>query len=164
MHANERILQAARSWLGVPYRKAGRDRRRGVDCLNYVGQCFLQAGISHSLPAWRNYEYGFWKAPGDVILAAIEDGLRLLGSEVEVEEYQSLGRADWRPGDLVCVSQMEGLNKATHAVIVESVTSHSVRILHARQGSGGCVESTRMPPSWRMIRLYRFLGWEAPAK
>lgn len=164
MHADEKILEVARTWLGVPYRKAGRTRHRGVDCLNYIGLSFHGAGVITELPAWEDYEYGFWKKPGDPIVEAIERALEKVGEDIEIERYVGEDippRDQWRPGDFLCVCQLRKLEKTTHTVIVEQVEQHAVTILHARQGRGGKVERTQLPQRWQVHRLYRAIGWVA---
>ena len=161
MEAGERILERARTWIGTPYKKAGRDRRRGVDCLNYVGLSYVEAGILSRLPEHRDYAPGFWRKPGDTILEAIEEGLESIVAPYESTHFCDTDRALWRPGDLLCVSQLRRLEKITHTALVERVEPHAVTILHARQGRGGKVERTQLCPSWRVLRVYRILGWVA---
>lgn len=152
------ILTAARSWLGVPYRKAGTCRLRGVDCLNFVGLCFVDAGILSKLPAPRDYSYGFWRTHPDLIGDAIREGVQHFEPGHTLEFLRPPRLADLRPGDVLSVCQLRKLDRATHVVIVESVDPSAVRIIHARQGLGGCVERSQLNPRWRVLSHYRILS------
>lgn len=156
MSISEDILTSAISWVGVPYRKSGRDRTRGVDCLNFVGMVLLESGVVSELPAHQNYEYGFWRRPGDTILESFDD-TSILSPNRKLLSFEDLPRNEWLPGDILCLSQLKRLEKATHVVIVESIDSHSTHIIHARQGRDGAVERTQMDRSWRPIRLFRII-------
>jgi cell wall-associated NlpC family hydrolase len=43
--ARERVVAAARSWLGTPYHTGGRLKGAGVDCLTLLAEVFAEAGV-----------------------------------------------------------------------------------------------------------------------
>ncbi len=149
------ILAEAVKWLGTPYAKSEAVRGEGVDCLHFIGGVLRDLGILTRIPE-RDYNYGFWRTPGvDLIREGVEEAIKLLAPGFCAVRLPS--GAPREPGDFVCFAQLPNDDRPTHVAWVEKDLGHSLIVLHAPQNrhqSGGRVERTRRPPSWRIVDHY----------
>lgn len=146
MSLPSRIVAAAESWLGTPYKPNGKDRG-GVDCLNWCACVFVEVGVLSSVPPWRA-DAAFWQGRGDRICDSIEEARRLL-----VDGYRLDAVGEPMPGDLITVSHFRALRKATHAAVVEKVVDGCVDVVEAARGFA--VVRCSLPASLRVHRIYR---------
>lgn len=150
----QRIVQEAISWEGTPWQKATRVKGRGADCLNFCAGVFQNVGVLKEVPT-REYPYRWWQDPeADLVTEGVLEGIQHLhdgyGCLIVPEGLE--------PGALVTVGQLPRDPRATHAVLIEEVLPHSIRIIHARQGAGGRIQRTRMPPNWHIVNIFLIRG------
>ena len=151
----EEITKIAEAWVGVPFRDRGRTRA-GVDCANFGGAVFYEAGVLLGIPKY-NYRRGYWKRKPYLILEAVLSAIQCADPKYNIEHIK--GRpTHLYPGDLLLVSQRPGIEAITHAVIVVEYSGLGVTIVHARQGGGsmpGQVEKCLMPAPWSIREVFR---------
>lgn len=115
----ERILEVARSYIGVPYRYGGMDRS-GVDCSGLACRVYADA-VGIQLPRTA-------------------DAQAQVGEAVSIQHLQ--------PGDLVFFKEPKG-KKISHVGIVSEVGKGEIRFIHASTGRRRVVEDSLMDPHWR---------------
>ncbi|MEN3041664.1 MAG: C40 family peptidase [Bacteroidia bacterium] len=115
----EKVVAEVRSYLGVPYKFGGMDRK-GVDCSGLVCRVYLDAaGLS---------------------LPRTADAQAQVGEPVE--------KAKLRPGDLVFFKEPKAKN-ITHVGIVHKVEGGEVSFIHAASGRRQVVEDRLSDPHWQ---------------
>jgi cell wall-associated NlpC family hydrolase len=103
----QKVIQAARSYIGTPY-KYGGTSRRGMDCSGLLCTTFQTINITLPRPSYEQAEYG-----------------------------QEVRLRDVRPGDLVFFSEKKSRNKVSHAGMVTSVNGpEDVTFIHASTSRG----------------------------
>ncbi|MCS7152614.1 MAG: C40 family peptidase [Bacteroidia bacterium] len=117
---NDEIVSTARSYLGIPYRYGGMDRK-GVDCSGLVCRVYLDAA--------------------GIQLPRTADAQALVGQEVKKENLEK--------GDLVFFKEPRS-KRITHVGIVSQVEGGSVKFIHAASGRGKVVEDNLDDPHWRI--------------
>lgn len=118
---SERVVVAARNYLGTPYRYGGIDKK-GIDCSGLLVCSFREVDVS--LPRTSDQQSGYGKA-------------------VSIYEL--------KPGDLVFFSSKKGRGKVSHAGMVTEVRGKDeVMFIHA-SSSKGVVESNLLSPYYRNI-------------
>lgn len=144
MTARSEIVQAAREWVGTPFRHQGRLQGQGVDCIGLV------AGVARSLallPAAqidaieaRHSGYGREPAKG-MLERALDDVL------------VRVARADMQSGDVLL---MRFVREPQHVAILD-LEGEVPYIVHAYQGVQRCVHH-RLDEAWarRIVRAYCF--------
>ncbi len=102
-----KVIEAARSYIGTPYRYGG-TTRRGMDCSGLLCTSFQVVNISLPRPSYEQAEYG---------------------REVRLRDVQ--------PGDLVFFSDKKIGNKVTHVGMVTVVNGRGeVTFIHASTSRG----------------------------
>jgi cell wall-associated NlpC family hydrolase len=102
-----KVIEAARSYIGTPYRYGG-TTRRGMDCSGLLCTSFQAVNISLPRPSYEQAEYG---------------------REVRLRDVQ--------PGDLVFFSDKKIGNKVTHVGMVTVVNGREdVTFIHASTSRG----------------------------
>ena len=86
----KKLIEEAKTWLGTPYKYAGVEKNRGVDCSGLVMKTYLSS-VEVSLP--RN-------------------------SAKQAEYCRKLKKKDVRPGDLVFFATGKDAKKVTHVGIM----------------------------------------------
>jgi NlpC/P60 family putative phage cell wall peptidase len=137
--ARERIVAAARDWIGTPYRHQASCRGAGTDCLGLVRGVWrdLYGTEPETPPA---YTPDWAEAPGAPEETMAEAARRHL-IEIEVEDGEA--------GDVV-LFRMRPQGPAKHAAILAS----RARMIHAY--SGRAVVETALPAWWRKRLVYAF--------
>lgn len=137
---NERVLQAARGWIGTPYRHQGTAKGIGCDCLGLVRGLWREVyGDEPEQPG--NYAADWAERSGkDRLRLAAERHLTPLGAKDEMQ-----------PGDLLLFRWRDGF-PAKHA----GVLAEDGRFIHAWEHAG--VVSSPLVPAWRrkLAHVYRF--------
>lgn len=122
------VIEAARKYLGTPYKYSGTDKR-GIDCSGLMCRSFSEIGIT--LPHQS------------------EEQSRL-GKPVKINELQ--------PGDLVFIGAKKGSNKITHVGLVVSVGNGKVIFIHASTKKGvieeNLLEKWYQPLFIKGVRLF----------
>lgn len=129
------LIQAARSYLGVPFRHCGADRE-GVDCVGLILAAMREAGMGDYRP--RPYARG--------------DFSRLLK---EIERFAAPREGMPEPGDLL-VMRVKG--ELTHCALV----TDDGRIIHADERRGRVVEN-RLTAEF-LVRVAVVYRWRAVDK
>lgn len=145
----QRIVAAARSWLGTPFHHGARKKGVGVDCGNLLLAVYLEAGVLQEAPAFEP------PPPGWYLHHADERYVRLIA------RYCEPVQPPWEPGD-VLVFRGWRWPSAGHAGIYVG----GGLLIHAVQGSG--VEEWPMSSSLLTATLDSGWRWrggvrEAPA-
>lgn len=153
------LLLSAQTWIGAPWRKDGRDRERGVDCANMIGCAGIEAGLLYALPGARSVPLGFWRHPGDPITESIRDSRAFLVPGLDLVELPWTGFDSLEPGDILTISALRKIDKATHAAVVKEVCGYGCTILHA-SATAGRVRESALDPGWRVLRIFRVVRWE----
>lgn len=126
------LVRAARTFLGVPFVHAGRDRN-GVDCVGLVLAAAAEAGLFDYTP--RPYQRG--------------DHSRLIA---EVTRFAAPAAGDPVPGDLLL---MRVRGELTHVALVTEAGT----IIHAHERVGRVVEQTLTAELLgRVAVVYRWRG------
>jgi cell wall-associated NlpC family hydrolase len=115
----ERVVAAARSWLGTPFHHGTRQKGVGVDCGNLLVAVYLEAGVLREAPAFEP------PPPGWHLHHADERYLRLIA------RYCQPVRPPWEAGD-VLVFRGRHWPSAGHAGLFIG----DGLLIHAVQGSG----------------------------
>lgn len=138
----DRVIAAARGWLGTPYVHQASCRGAGADCLGLVRGVWREVlGCEPlALPA---YTPDWSEASGDEAL--LSGAARLLRPIATGEE---------RPGDVIVFRMRHGA-VAKHLGLL-AATGDTARFIHAYSGHG-VVESPLTPP-WarRIVAYFRF--------
>lgn len=152
---NDRIVRGALDWVGVPYLKEGKTKN-GTDCIFSIAQVLYELDLLDALPD-GSYRFNYWQGPGDPMVEAIERARATLVSDGYALMPWSVD--DLRPGCILTVSHLAGLEKSTHGMFVVATHSHSIEVVHARQNpeGGGEIERTRKPSSWKKRNCYRMV-------
>lgn len=128
------VVQVARSYLGVPYKVGGMDRR-GMDCSGLVCKAYQEA-LHLSLPRT---------------------------ADAQAEQGKSVSMTDLRPGDLVFFREPRA-KKITHVGIVSEVRGREVRFIHASTSKGVREDSLQDPHwQARFVEARRLLSPTPPA-
>ena len=121
-------IEAARKYLGTPYKYSGTDKR-GIDCSGLMCRSFSEIGIT--LPH-QSEEQG------------------KMGKPVKI--------GDLLPGDLVFIGAKKGSSKITHVGLVVSVGSNKVLFIHASTKKGvieeNLLEKWYQPLFIKGVRLF----------
>lgn len=103
----QKVIQAARSYIGTPYRYGGTSRK-GIDCSGLLCTTFQTVNITLPRPSYEQAEYG-----------------------------QEVRLRDVRPGDLVFFSEKKSSNRVSHAGMVTEVNGPGdVTFIHASTSRG----------------------------
>ena len=124
------LIEAARSYLGVPFRHAGRDRN-GVDCVGLILAAARESGMFDYQPR------GYARGDSSRLVAEVER------FAVEVETEPEAG----------CLLLLECRGEVTHCALV----SERDTILHADERRGRVVEQRLQAAiRRRVVRCYRW--------
>lgn len=141
MNITARLITAARSYVGAPYRHLGRSRF-GVDCLGLLVCAARDAGLLEEERDWRDYTS---RATDYTIIEEMEaSGL-----------FMRL--ADWRAaraGDVI-LQKFHARYPASHILIVTEFDGTYWRAIHASSHTGRVVEQ-RVGHIERCFATYRF--------
>mgnify|MGYP002780892693 CR=1 FL=1 len=142
----ERIVTAARGWIGTPYRHQASCKKAGADCLGLV------RGV------WREVAGEEPERPP----AYTPDWADVLGEEVLLHaarrHFQEIAVGAAREGDVLLFRMASGA-PAKHAAIVSRVDDdEAARIIHAYWGRAVC--ETQLVPWWRR-RIAAAFAWPA---
>lgn len=119
--STSKVVQAARSYIGTPYRYGGTDRS-GLDCSGLLCVSFQSAGVKIPRSSYEQAE---------------------MGSQVRLQEVA--------PGDLVFFSERKQGGKVSHAGLVTAVRgSDEVTFIHSST-SRGVVEDNLHAEYYRKI-------------
>lgn len=103
----QKVIQAARSYIGTPY-KYGGTTRRGMDCSGLLCTTFQTVNITLPRPSYEQAEFG-----------------------------QEVRPRDLQPGDLVFFSEKKSRNKVSHVGMVTEVNGpNDVTFIHASTSRG----------------------------
>jgi NlpC/P60 family putative phage cell wall peptidase len=139
----EAIVEAARGWIGTPYRHQASCRGAGSDCLGLLRGVWREV-VGREPEAVPSYSRD-WSEPGrseDLLAAA---GRHLLGLTREAAE----------PGD-VLVLRMRDRSVAKHVGILARSPAGDATLIHAYSGHG--VVESPLTPAWsrRVAGAFRF--------
>lgn len=141
--AGERIVAAARGWLGTPYRHQESCRGVGTDCLGLIRGIWREVlgGEPEPVPA---YTPDWAEATGEERLLAAA-GRHMF----EVPQESAMA------GDMLAF-RMIARGPAKHLAILSSAGTMSGRIIHAYSGHAVC--ETRLTDAWRrrLAGVFRF--------
>ena len=139
----DRIVTAARAWLGTPYRHQASCKGIGADCLGLVRGVWRDV-LGHEPERPPAYTADWAEATGDERL--LRAAHRLL---VRVREDEA------RPGDILLFRMLDR-GPAKHAAILTSDHLDQGRIIHAYSGHDVC--ETRLTTAWRrrLAGVFRF--------
>lgn len=142
--SGERIVAAARSWLGTPYQHQASVRGEGADCLGLVRGVWREVvgAEPEPLPAYSSD----WAEVGgrEILLKAARRWL------VEKPADQA------EPGDVLLFRMSPGA-LVKHCAILSAVDGPEPKIIHAYWGRA--VVESWLGPWWR-ARLAGVFGWE----
>ena len=135
----ERVLAAARTYLGTPYRHQGSRRGVGCDCLGLV------RGVWRELYGEEPEDPGPYRP--DWMARSGDD--RLL--EAARRHLVPVERVEAKPGDVALFRRRDGA-PATHCGILDEAG----RLIHAYEGAA--VVSSPMPRAWtrRIAGTFRY--------
>ncbi|QVM84935.1 hypothetical protein [Novosphingobium decolorationis] len=130
------LVEAARAFVGTPFRLCGRDPATGLDCAGLVGSALAKLGRPLALPV--RYTLRFRQPPdaGSVLAAA---GLHAAHGEPA-------------PGDIAMVRT----GACQYHFLIHSVPERNIAI-HAHAGLRRIVEGP-LPTSWRQLG-----AWHLPS-
>lgn len=143
MSRREQALQAARSFIGTPYRHQGHRRGVGCDCLGLV------RGV------WRELYRREPEAPGPYSQDWAETGQGDPLLAAAQRHFRSLAPGEGLPGDLV-LFRWRALGPARHCGILDEADASGPRLIHAYEGAW--VLSSPLTPGWagRIAATFRF--------
>lgn len=133
MPDREQILEAARAWLGTPFRHQGRCRGVGVDCIGLI------VGVARDLGINARDRTDYPRQPdGRSLEAALENQLLCLRPE------------EIRPADVL-------LMRIRHLPQHVGFLAEHGTLIHAHSAAGRVVEM-RLDERWwdRLVAAYRF--------
>lgn len=136
-------VEAARSWLGTPYRHQASERGVGADCLGLVRGVWREV-VGEEPEELPPYSADWAEREGEetLLMAARR---RLVERPVEM----------MRPGDVLLFRMSEGA-AVKHCAILSAVDGPEPRMIHAYWGRA--VVESWMGPWWRR-RLVAVFGW-----
>lgn len=120
------IVFEARTWLGTPFHHQGRVKGVGVDCAG------VPIGVAQALGLAWNDRAGYGRVPRGGVFQA-----------VVAETLQRIALEDVLPGDLMTFAWR---SEPQHIALVSQ--RDPLRILHAWQDAGQCVEND-LDATWR---------------
>lgn len=142
MDRQERIVAAARSWIGTPYRHQQSCKGGGTDCLGLVRGVWrdVVGGEPEPVPAYTaDWSETFGR---EDLLAAARRWLRPCPDGA------------MQPGDVLLFRMFDG-SVAKHLGIV-SDTAHCARFVHAYLGHGVVESPLSMPWARRVVARFSF--------
>lgn len=122
-----RLVEQARTWLGVPYLHQGRNRF-GVDCVGFPRGVYLELGV----PTEDYRAYGLEAHPDDLLRrmrGALGDEVAL--APVRAEQLQ--------PGDIV-VFHFPGSKTPRHLAMIADRAGGALNFIEANGNTGRVVE------------------------
>jgi hypothetical protein len=135
----DEVVAEARTWIGVPYRKRGRSRTAGVDCLGLL----VMVGIHFNVPHRDEPNYSDWPDPSYRILRTLDRYLKIVPGEPHPGMVGVFANSRL-PGHTGFFSELHGSLHVIHARMdVRKVAEHEFR-----QG--------RFFTDARLIRVYAF--------
>jgi cell wall-associated NlpC family hydrolase len=135
----DEVVAEARTWIGVPYRKCGRSRTAGVDCLGLL----VNVGIRFQVPHKDEPNYSEWPDPHYRILKTLSRYLRIVPGEPRPGTVGVFANSKL-PGHVGFFSELNGRLHVIHARMdVRKVAEHEFQ--HGRFFTDA-----------RLIRLYAF--------
>ena len=136
----EDIVQAARKWIGSPYRHQASLRGAGCDCLGLVRGLWREL-IGPEPEPMRPYSPDWAEAGAKENLIALGD-----------KHFVSVDLSDWKAGDVLVFRFREGA-VAKHV----GVATDKAHMIHAHDGA--CVAEVAIG-AWRrrIVRAYSFPG------
>lgn len=137
------IVQAARLWLGTPYRHQASCRGAGADCLGLVRGVWRDV-MGHEPERPPAYTADWAEASGEERMLAAAHRHLFRVREVEAA-----------PGDLLFFRMIDR-GPAKHVGILSSAGLNQGRIIHAYSGHDVC--ETRLTTAWlrRLAGVFRF--------
>lgn len=137
--SDRKLVEAARAYLGTPFKHRGRTRR-GLDCAGLVVVSFQDLGR----PVVDKRVYG--REPH-------KDGLRQV---VESNSLERVEDGDWRPGD---IALMRFVREPHHLGIFGDYSLGGLSLIHS-YGDVGKVVEHRLDEVWagRVLSVYRYKG------
>jgi NlpC/P60 family putative phage cell wall peptidase len=138
-----RIVEAARRWLGTPYRHQASKRGVGADCLGLVRGVWREiVGPEPEHPPAYSDDWAEATGEERLMLAALR-------------HMQKIPRCATQRGDMLLFRMMER-GPAKHAAILTSDSLEHGTILHAYSGHSVC--ETRLTDPWlrRLAAVFRF--------
>ncbi|MEQ8267653.1 MAG: NlpC/P60 family protein [Parvibaculum sp.] len=140
MTTRDRIVTAARGWIGTPYRHQASAKGAGCDCLGLVRGVWRETmGAEPETPP--PYTPDWAELPGGAGAETMAEAARRHMGEIAC--------GDARAGD-VMLFRMRGAGPAKHAAILSAET----RMIHA--WSGRAVVETSLGRWWRARAAYAF--------
>lgn len=136
-------VEAARGWLGTPYRHQASEKDVGADCLGLVRGVWREV-VGEEPEAPPPYAADWAEIGGEETLLAAARR-RLVEKPV----------AAMRPGDVLLFRMSEGA-AVKHCAILSAVEGPEPRMIHAYWGRA--VVESWMGPWWRR-RLVAVFGW-----
>lgn len=141
-------IEAARAWLGTPYRHQASEKGVGADCLGLVRGVWREViGEEPETPPAYSAD---WAEVGDEETLLEAARRRLVERPV----------AAMRPGDVLLFRMSEGA-AVKHCAILSEIDGPEPRMIHAYWGRA--VVESWMGPWWRR-RLVAAFGWPAARK
>jgi len=139
----DRILAAARGWLGTPYRHQASCRGAGADCLGLIRGIWREVLGSEPQPV-PAYTPDWAEATGEERLLAAAS-----------RHMTRVARRAARAGDMLAF-RMISRGPAKHVAILSSPSIGDGRIIHAYSGHDVC--ETHLTAAWirRIAGAYRF--------
>ena len=138
-----RVVEAARAWLGTPYRHQASLRGEGGDCLGLVRGVWRElVGVEPEAPPPYSPDWAEIGG-GEMLLAAARRWL----TEIDVAEA--------RPGDVLMFRMIPGA-PVKHCAILSDDAGPEPRMIHAYWGRA--VVESWMGPWWRR-RLAAAFRW-----
>ncbi len=139
----ERILAAARGWLGTPYRHQASCRGAGADCLGLIRGIWREVlgAEPEAVPA---YSPDWAEATGEE---------RLL--EAATRHMAAVAPDAARAGDMLAF-RMIACGPAKHVAILSTPSIGTGRIIHAYSGHAVCETSLTRPWLRRIAGAFRF--------
>lgn len=137
----DRIL---RSWAGTPYKHCGVWKGRGVDCITFVAQAWLEYGILREVD-YRYYPRGWHRLDEELLLGAVMEHVQAhIKPQYAVEEVpaQAWGTS-LRRGDLLllnaCLSERTNhsallLAEGREEAIIHCTTKAGVHVAQYNEG------------------------------
>ena len=140
----ERVVAAARGWIGTPYRHQASCRAVGCDCLGLVRGVWREVmGAEPERPPAYTPDWAEATGEERMLAAAARHMVRV--------------EAGAQPGDVLLFRMLER-GPAKHAAILVSDRLAGGTVVHAYSGHGVC--ETRLGEAWlrRLAGIFRFPG------
>ena len=137
------IVEAARGWLGTPYRHQASCMGAGADCLGLIRGVWRETvGTEPEHPPAYTPDWAEARGGERLMAAALRHMKRVLPE-------------DTGPGDVLLFRMIER-GPAKHAAILVSPSIEQGTILHAYSGHSVC--ETRLTPAWtrRLVAAFQF--------